>query len=128
VSFVQTLSLQKGEKLFASFRVAQSHYFKQVYEVVRTVPPGRVTTYGAVADYLALGSARMVGWALRNLSAMDGDVPAHRVVNRVGYLSGRNHFASPGLMQALLESEGVEIRDDTVVKMKELFWHPADGD
>lgn len=107
--------------------MAQPQYLEQVYEVVRSIPRGRVSTYGAVADYLALGSARMVGWALRNLSAMDGDVPAHRVVNRAGYLSGRHHFASPGLMQALLESEGVEVKDDTVVKMKELFWHPADG-
>lgn len=103
-------------------------YFELVYEVVRSIPPGRVSTYGAIADYLALGSARMVGWALRNLSAMDGDVPAHRVVNRIGHLSGRNHFSTPGLMQALLESEGVRVEEDNVKDFRRLFWHPADGD
>ena len=104
------------------------HYFEQVYEVVRTIPPGRVSTYGAIADYLTLGSARMVGWALRNLTRMDGDVPAHRVVNRVGHLSGRHNFSAPGLMQALLESEGVEVVDSTVQDFKTRFWHPADGE
>jgi methylated-DNA-protein-cysteine methyltransferase-like protein len=107
--------------------MAYPHYFEQVYHVIRQIPPGRVSTYGAIADFLALGSARMVGWALRNLSATDGDVPAHRVVNRQGYLSGRHHFAAPGLMQALLESEGVEVKNDAVVRMSELFWHPQEG-
>ena len=103
------------------------HYFEQVYEVVRTIPTGRVSTYGAIADYLALGSARMVGWALRNLTRMDGDVPAHRVVNRVGHLSGRHNFSAPGLMQALLESEGVVVKDSNVQDFKRLFWHPAES-
>lgn len=98
-------------------------YFDLVYEVVRQVPRGRVTTYGAVADYLALGASRMVGWALNHSFALDG-VPAHRVVNRLGELSGRHHFATPTLMQELLESEGIEVEDNRVVRFKELFWHP----
>lgn len=102
-------------------------YFEQVYETVRSVPIGRVTTYGAVADYLALGSARMVGWALRNMSQFESDVPAHRVVNRIGELSGRNQFPSPDHMQAMLESEGVEVENDRVVNFKERYWHPAEG-
>ena len=96
-----------------------------MYDTVRSIPKGRVSTYGAIADYLALGSARMVGWALRNLSLPHGDVPAHRVVNRIGELTGRNHFSDPGLMQALLESEGVKVTNDRVVAFDELFWHPS---
>lgn len=103
------------------------HYFEMVYGIVRQVPKGRVTTYGAIADYLALGSARMVGWALRNMSYMDSDVPAHRVVNRVGELSGRHHFPVPGYMQECLEREGVVVVDDKVRDFKELYWHPAEG-
>lgn len=101
----------------------KSSYFDLVYEVVRQVPRGRVTTYGAVADYLALGASRMVGWALNHSFSQDG-VPAHRVVNRLGELSGRHHFATPTMMQELLEAEGVEVKDDRVVQFKELFWHP----
>lgn len=99
-------------------------YFELVYEVTKKVPPGRVTTYGAIADYLALGSARMVGWALNHCNMMGG-VPAHRVVNRKGELSGRNHFPNPALMQQMLESEGVKVENDTVADFKKLFWHPA---
>ncbi|MEI6409184.1 MAG: MGMT family protein [Bacteroidota bacterium] len=101
----------------------KSSYFDLVYEVVRQVPRGRVTTYGAVADYLALGASRMVGWALNHSFSQDG-VPAHRVVNRLGELSGRHHFATPTMMQELLEAEGVEVKDDRVVQFKALFWHP----
>ena len=92
------------------------------------IPIGRVSTYGAIADYLALGSARMVGWALRNLSSMHGDVPAHRVVNRIGELTGRNHFPDPDLMAALLESEGVKIKNNKVVDFRASFWHPRQGE
>lgn len=101
----------------------KSSYFDLVYEVVRQVPRGRVTTYGAVADYLALGASRMVGWALNHSFSQDG-VPAHRVVNRLGELSGRHHFATPTMMQELLEAEGIAVKDDRVVQFKELFWHP----
>lgn len=104
-----------------------SHYFEDVYAVVRSIPPGRVTTYGAIADFLALGSARMVGWALRQSSIMDGPIPAHRVVNRLGHLTGRLHFSDPAYMQRTLEKEGVKIKDHAVADFKEKFWHPAEN-
>lgn len=103
------------------------HYIEDVYEVVRKIPRGRVSTYGAIADFLALGSARMVGWALRQSSVMDGPIPAHRVVNRSGHLSGRLQFEDPGYMQRMLEKEGVKVKDDTVVDFKKKFWHPAEN-
>ena len=100
-------------------------YFDLVYYVTQRIPKGRVTNYGAIADYLSLGSARMVGWALTqsNKSSM-GDVPAHRVVNRKGELSGRVYFQTPTLMQELLEKEGVKVVNHKVVDFDELFWHP----
>ncbi|MCI5081661.1 MAG: MGMT family protein [Saprospiraceae bacterium] len=103
----------------------KKNYVEQVYEITRLIPYGRVSTYGAIADYLTLGSARMVGWALNKSFSADG-VPAHRVVNRKGELSGRSHFPSPGMMQALLEAEGVEVKDDKIVDFKALFWHPEE--
>lgn len=103
-----------------------STYFEQVYAVARLIPAGRVSTYGAIADYLALGSARMVGWALNKSFSAEEPVPAHRVVNRKGELSGRNFFPTPNMMQELLESEGVEVRDHRVVDFKQRFWAPAE--
>ena len=100
-------------------------YIEQVHDVTRLIPPGRVTTYGAIADFLTLGSARMVGWALFNSLRAD-DVPAHRVVNRKGELSGRNHFATPTLMQEMLEAEGVSVTNDRVDQFDRLFWPPTD--
>lgn len=100
-------------------------YYDQVYAVTKAVPRGRVTTYGAIADFLALGSARMVGWAL-NKVANDHQVPAHRVVNRKGALSGRAHFRPPGRMQDLLEQEGVVVENDQVQNFKEVRWIPAE--
>lgn len=102
-------------------------YFDMVYDVCRLIPHGRVTTYGAIADYLALGSARMVGWALNQLKK-DNDVPAHRVVNRLGELSGRMMFPQPNMMQKRLEKEGIKVENDKVVLFKELFWHPQEID
>lgn len=99
-------------------------YHEDVYAVTREIPFGRVSTYGAIANYLALGSARMVGWALNRSFTLE-NVPAHRVVNRKGELSGRIHFPTPTLMQQLLENEGVEIKDDTVQNFSTLFWDPA---
>lgn len=99
-------------------------YYDQVFAVTRRVPHGRVTTYGAIADFLALGSARMVGWALHKVVSGSG-VPAHRVVNRKGELSGRRHFTPPSLMQQLLEAEGVVIVDDRVRDFDRLLWIPA---
>jgi methylated-DNA-protein-cysteine methyltransferase related protein len=99
-------------------------YFKEVYAVVRLVPPGRVTTYGHIARYLSLrAGARMVGWAMNN-SHTEADVPAHRVVNRIGVLSGKHFFGSPTALQELLESEGITVNDDRVVDFKTLLWDP----
>lgn len=103
----------------------QPSYYDLVYAVVRQIPRGRVTNYGAIADFIALGSSRMVGWALNNCHQMD-NVPAHRVVNRKGELSGRHHFPTPSLMQELLENEGIEVENDVVVNFKTQFWHPSE--
>jgi methylated-DNA-protein-cysteine methyltransferase-like protein len=100
-------------------------YYDLVYAVTREIPRGRVCTYGAIADFLALGSARMVGWALNNSFSADG-VPAHRVVNRLGELSGRIHFPTPTLMQELLESEGVAVENNRVVHLENHFWSPLE--
>ena len=100
------------------------HYFERVYDVTCMIPMGKVSTYGAIADFLALGSARMVGWALNHCHSADHNIPAHRVVNRLGELSGRLHFASPTLMQERLEAEGVEIKEHKVINMDTCFWHP----
>lgn len=107
--------------------MSEHSYFDLVYEVTRNIPRGRVSTYGAIADYLALGSARMVGWAL-NKSYLGDGVPAHRVVNRKGELSGRNHWPSPTMMQELLQQEGVEVVDNKVQHLEKHFWHPAEGE
>ncbi|MBT0606850.1 MGMT family protein [Aequorivita echinoideorum] len=99
-------------------------FFERVYEVAVQIPFGRVTSYGAIAIYLgASGSARMVGWAM-NSSGKLPDVPAHRVVNRNGLLTGKHHFQGTNLMQQLLESEGVEIKDNKVQDFKNIFWDP----
>lgn len=104
----------------------ESNYFEKVFYVTKNIPRGRVTSYGAIADYLALGSARMVGWALNKCGYTDEEIPAHRVVNRKGELSGRNQFSTPTIMQELLENEGVNIKDNVVVDFKTLFWHPGE--
>ena len=99
-------------------------FFDKVYEVAQQIPYGRVTSYGAIARYLgAARSARMVGWAMNNCDATK--VPAHRVVNRIGMLSGKHHFPGTNLMRDLLENEGVEIKEDQVQHFDRLFWDPA---
>ena len=109
--------------------MADQSYFDLVYFVTRQIPKGRVTNYGAIADYLSLGSARMVGWALTQANRSAGTtVPAHRVVNRKGELSGRNNFETPSLMQELLESEGIKIENDRVIAFETLLWHPENID
>ena len=103
------------------------NFFDKVYDVARKIPYGRVTSYGAIAKYLgAARSARMVGWAM-NASHNDNTVPAHRVVNRNGVLSGKHHFQGTNLMQQLLESEGVNIKDNIVEDFESIFWNPADN-
>lgn len=102
----------------------KSTFFTNVYDVVRLIPAGRVTSYGAIANYLgAKRSSRMVGWAMNAAHGLD-DVPAHRVVNRIGILTGKNHFSDPFKMQRLLEKEGVEISNDQVKNFKDIFWDP----
>ena len=99
-------------------------FFERVYDLVRLIPAGKVTTYGAIARYLgASRSARIVGWAM-NASHGDMSIPAHRVVNRNGLLTGKHHFEGTQLMEQLLESEGVRIEDHQVVDMKSHFWDP----
>ena len=101
-------------------------FFRRVYDVARLIPYGRVTSYGAIAQYLGTkGSARMVGWAM-NVSHHEKEyVPAHRVVNHAGVLTGKHHFGGTQLMQELLEAEGIKVADDRVVDFKKLFWDPS---
>ena len=102
-------------------------FFTRVYEVVRMIPPGRVTSYGAIARYLgSSGAARMVGWALNQSHSSHEFIPAHRVVNRHGLLTGKHHFDGPKLMQELLENEGALIEDMRIINFKELFWDPLE--
>ncbi len=104
--------------------MATDGFFEKVYEVAKRIPHGRVTSYGAIANYLgAAGSARMVGWAM-NASGNKEDVPAHRVVNRKGLLTGKHHFSGTNLMQQLLESEGVVVIDNQIQDFETLFWNP----
>ena len=100
-------------------------FFDQVYQVARLVPKGRVTSYGAIARYLGSGrGARMVGWAM-NACMNRSDVPAHRVVNRMGMLTGKMHFPTPTAMQDRLEAEGIKVTDDKIVDFKTLNWEPS---
>jgi methylated-DNA-protein-cysteine methyltransferase related protein len=106
---------------------AEHSFFEQVYEVARQIPYGRVTSYGAIAAALGTKlSARMVGWAMNGADKVNPDVPAHRVVNRVGLLSGKHHFKPPEKMEKLLKKEGINVKNDTVVNFKELFWNPSE--
>jgi methylated-DNA-protein-cysteine methyltransferase related protein len=101
-------------------------FFEQVYEVARQIPHGRVTSYGAIAACLGTKlSARMVGWAMNGADKINPTVPAHRVVNRVGLLSGKHHFNPPEKMEKLLKKEGIEVKDDVIVDFKEKFWDPG---
>jgi methylated-DNA-protein-cysteine methyltransferase-like protein len=99
-------------------------FFELVYEVVKLIPKGRVSSYGAIARYLGTGqSARMVGWAM-NAAHNLPNVPAHRVVNRVGVLSGKHHFGHPNRMQELLEEEGIVVKDNQVQNFEKVHWEP----
>ena len=101
-------------------------FYDQIYQVVRLVPPGRVTSYGAIAAYLGVkSSSRMVGYAMNASHTAFPPVPAQRVVNRNGMLTGKFHFGNEGLMQQLLENEGIVVQDDKVINFKAVFWDPA---
>ena len=103
------------------------NFFEKVYIVARLIPYGRVTSYGAIAKYLgAARSARMVGWAMNNSGNQEIEVPAHRVVNRKGLLTGKLHFDGTNLMQQLLESEGVKVVDNQIQDFEKVFWNPID--
>ena len=102
------------------------NFYDKVYQVVRLIPPGRVTSYGPIANFLGTkGSARMVGYAMQACSAADPPVPAHRVVNSAGLLTGKFHFGGD-LMEQMLASEGVKVENDKVVDFKKVFWNPED--
>ncbi|MRI01853.1 methylated-DNA--[protein]-cysteine S-methyltransferase [Kriegella sp. EG-1] len=106
------------------------NFFQKVYEVARQIPYGRVTSYGAIANYLgAARSARMVGWAMNGVNSANAknetlDVPAHRVVNRKGLLTGKHHFDGTNLMQQLLESEGIVVVENQIQNLETYFWDP----
>ena len=104
----------------------EENFFELVFEVARQIPKGRVTSYGAIAACLgAKSSARMVGWAMNGCGRVKPKVPAHRVVNRIGMLSGKPHFNPPGMMEKLLKKEGIKIKNDQVVDFEKIFWDPA---
>jgi len=104
----------------------ENDFFSMVYEVTKLIPFGRVTSYGAIARYLGSGrSARMVGWALNVCHSKSEFIPAHRVVNRIGLLSGKHHFGNSSTMQQLLENEGIIIRNNQIVNFTEKFWDPS---
>lgn len=101
-------------------------FFEDVYEVVRLIPKGRVTSYGAIAKYLgSAGSSRMVGWAMNAAHTVTPKVPAQRVVNRQGLLTGKHHFGAPDAMEKLLKKDGVKVENDQVVDFNRIFWDPA---
>jgi methylated-DNA-protein-cysteine methyltransferase-like protein len=110
-----------------NLKLSEQHkdFFEQVYEIVRLIPEGKVTSYGAIAEVLGRkGSARMVGWAMNAAHQQKKYVPAHRVVNRNGLLTGKHHFSDAEEMQRLLEKENVEIKEDRIVNFKAHFWDP----
>ena len=104
--------------------MSKNDFFDKVYKVVRKIPEGKVTSYGAIASYLgAKKSARLVGWAM-NASHGDNSIPAHRVVNRIGLLTGKHHFGGTKVMQQLLENEGIEIKANKIQNLENFFWDP----
>jgi methylated-DNA-protein-cysteine methyltransferase-like protein len=103
-----------------------NRFFDDVFDIVRLIPTGRVTTYGAIAKYLGTAlSARMVGWAMNASHRLNPPIPAHRVVNRNGMLSGRMHFETPSTMEERLTSEGLIVKDNTISQFEQVFWDPS---
>ena len=118
--------IKKNDRPGRSLPAKEYHFFNDVYDVVHLIPKGRVTSYGAIASYLGTKlSARMVGWAMNASHQADPPVPAHRVVNRNGMLTGKHHFASQTLMEELLCQENISVLNDKVVDFENLFWDPA---
>jgi methylated-DNA-protein-cysteine methyltransferase-like protein len=106
----------------------EDSFFDKVYQVARLIPYGRITTYGAIAEYLGTrGSARMVGWAMNQSHSQKEYMPAHRIVNRKGILSGKHHFGGSSVMQELLENEGIVVIDDEIQDFDKLFWSPSEN-
>ena len=104
--------------------MSKNDFFDKVYNVVRQIPEGKVTSYGAIANYLGVKkSARLVGWAM-NASHGDNSIPAHRVVNRIGLLTGKHHFGGTKIMQQLLENEGIIIKENKIINLELHFWDP----
>ena len=104
--------------------MSKNDFFDKVYNIVRQIPEGKVTSYGAIANYLGVKkSARLVGWAM-NASHGDNSIPAHRVVNRIGLLTGKHHFGGTKVMQQLLENEGILIKENKILNLELHFWDP----
>ena len=102
------------------------NFFELVYEVARQIPKGKVTSYGAIAACLGTkSSARMVGWAMNGAGKVKPKVPAHRVVNRIGLLSGKHHFSPPGSMEKSLKKEGIKVKNDRIIDFEKHFWDPV---
>jgi len=107
-------------------RKKNSGFFNEVYKIARKIPSGRVTSYGAIAKYLGSAqSARIVGWAMNDSHTQPEYIPAHRVVNRNGVLTGKHHFGNTNTMKQLLENEGIKINDDQIVHFDKYFWDPS---
>lgn len=122
---MKSASKSGDQKLPVKNKPSQN-FFEDVWEVAQQIPKGRVTSYGAIARYLGTKmSARMVGWAMSACVASNGKVPAHRVVNSQGLLTGRMHFNPPELMQQLLEKEGIKVDNNKIAEFNNLFWDPA---
>lgn len=122
----KTIKTANPELLPTKKQAKSYSFFEDVYEVVRKVPKGRVTSYGAIAMYIGTKlSARMVGWAMNAAHAAKPKVPAQRVVNRNGMLSGRHHFKTETAMEELLNKDGVFVKDEIVVDFKNIFWDPS---
>jgi methylated-DNA-protein-cysteine methyltransferase-like protein len=129
------MALKKNIKTNAKSAVRQNDlpkpkdspsFFEDVFEVVRQIPQGRVTSYGAIAQYLGTRlSARMVGWAMNASHIAHPPVPAQRVVNRNGMLSGKHHFPTPTKMEELLKKDGIKVKDDVIVDFKKIYWDPS---
>ncbi len=125
IKAAENKSIKKAAPVSRDSEEPMYSFYQDVYDVVRQVPKGRVTSYGAVAKYLGTAlSARMVGWAMNAAHIAQPKVPAHRVVNRNGMLSGKHHFATPTLMEELLKKEKIWVKDETVVDFEKLFWDP----